>query len=458
MLKPCAHGAAKYGIDPRQWQAHMCGLCLGLRDGSGQLARAATNTDAIVLSVLTEAQAEAPGERRTAGPCALRGMRRASVVAANAPGVQLAATASLLLGAAKIRDHVDDGDAGRLARPPMRRVSGTWSAAARAQADLIGLDIGPLITAIDSQTALEALAGVAPGAERMPAPAPVGLPSAVAPGAAPPALGAPAAGRMSTTAPTGALPADRTATSVRGHADGSGTRPITLDELTAPTQLCAATLFGHTAVLAGRPENVAALEEIGRHVGRIAHLADAIEDRQRDRLRGRFNPLEATGTDMPRAYDLLRESESRIRAAAAEAELDQLPTVRWALLDPLAGLLRQLGRGLGIAVGHACRTSPAARQHSAGELAHRDSPIRLTAPPRRPNRPGPLKAGGLILGVYCTGVACCAEHTNPCSGERKPSWAERYGCDCSGCGDCCDCCSCCGEDGCCGDCGCDCNC
>lgn len=55
VLKPCAHGAAKYGIDPGHWQAHMCGLCLGLRDGHGQLARAATNTDAIVLSVLTEA-------------------------------------------------------------------------------------------------------------------------------------------------------------------------------------------------------------------------------------------------------------------------------------------------------------------------------------------------------------------------------------------------------------------
>ncbi|MGS2807418.1 DUF5685 family protein [Nocardia sp. MW-W600-9] len=225
VLKPCAHGAAKYGIDPGQWQAHMCGLCLGLRDGQGQLARAATNTDAIVLSVLTEAQSGAAGARTTAGPCPLRGMRRASVVVANAPGVQLAATAALLLGAAKIRDHVDDGDAGRLARRPMRRVAGSWSAAAQTQADRIGLDVGPLLTAIDSQSALEALAA-----------------------------------------------------------------PITLDQLTGPTQLCAATLFGHTATLAGRPENVAALSEIGRHLGRIAHLADAIEDLERDRLRGRFNP------------------------------------------------------------------------------------------------------------------------------------------------------------------------
>ncbi|WP_229740326.1 DUF5685 family protein [Nocardia rhizosphaerihabitans] len=392
MLKPCAHGAAKYGIDPGQWQAHMCGLCLGLRDGHGQLARAATNTDAIVLSVLTEAQTGDSGARTTAGPCPLRGMRRASVVAANAPGVQLAATASLLLGAAKIRDHIDDGDAAALARGPMRRVSSTWAARAQEQGAQIGLDVQPMLAAIATQSALE----------------------------------------------------DKAAS----DADSLGT----LDELTGPTQLCAATLFGHTATLAGRPENVVALQEIGRHVGRIAHLADAIEDLERDRARGRFNPLDATGTDMPRAYQLVRESETAIRHAAAEAELDQLPTVRWALLDPLSALLRRLGQGLGLAVGHVCRTSPVAQQHS---------PYQFPSPPgRRPNRPGPLKAGGLILGVYCTGVACCADHTSPCTGEEKEAWAKRCGCDgCGDCGECCgNCCSCGGEDGCCGDCGCDCSC
>ncbi|MET9212482.1 MULTISPECIES: DUF5685 family protein [unclassified Nocardia] len=430
VLKPCAHGAAKYGIDPGHWQAHMCGLCLGLRDGHGQLARAATNTDAIVLSVLTEAQSGDADARTTAGPCPLRGMRRASVVAADAPGVQLAATASLLLGAAKIRDHVDDGDAGRLARRPMGRVAGIWSAAAQAQADRIGLDVGPLFTAIDSQAALEALAA-ANGPGRV-------TEAAVAVRQAAGWVGA----ASSPAKPHGPTMA---------RTDDSSTTPIALDQLTGPTQLCAATLFGHTATLAGRPENVAALQEIGRHVGRIAHLADAIEDLERDRLRGRFNPLEATGTDMPRAYDLLRESESRIRAAAAEAKLDQLPTVRWALLDPLSALLRRMGQGLGLAVGHVCRTSAVAQQHS---------PYQFPTPPgQRPTRrPGPLKAGGLILGVYCTGVACCVDHTSPCTGEQKDAWAKH--CDCGSCCDCGDCCgNCCGEDCGCGDCcSCDCNC
>ncbi|MFE6923655.1 DUF5685 family protein [Nocardia sp. NPDC057663] len=423
VLKPCAHGAAKYGIDPGQWQAHMCGLCLGLRDGHGQLARAATNTDAIVLSVLTEAQTGDFGARTTAGPCPLRGMRRASVVAANAPGVQLAATASLLLGAAKIRDHVDDGDAAALARGPLRRVSSTWAARAQEQAAQIGLDVRPMLAAIATQSALETRAA-GPGLLAEGGPAHSGGIS----------LTAPDAGRLGTQRESG------------------GISLVTLDDLTGPTQFCAATLFGHTAELAGRPENVVALQEIGRHIGRIAHLADAIEDLERDRARGRFNPLDATGTDMPRAYQLVRESETAIRHAAAEAELDQLPTVRWALLDPLSALLRRLGQGLGLAVGHVCRTTPVAQQHS---------PYQFPSPPgRRPNRPGPLKAGGLILGVYCTGMACCVDHTSPCTGEEKEAWAKRCDCgSCCDCGECCgNCCSCCGEDGCCGDCGCDCSC
>ncbi|MEU2126688.1 DUF5685 family protein, partial [Nocardia niwae] len=79
LLTPCTHGAQKYGIDAAEWRAHLCGLCLGLRDGHGQLARATTNKDALVLSMLTEAQSGAAA-RTTAAPCPLRGMRRASVV------------------------------------------------------------------------------------------------------------------------------------------------------------------------------------------------------------------------------------------------------------------------------------------------------------------------------------------------------------------------------------------
>ncbi|SCG13584.1 hypothetical protein GA0115260_129123, partial [Streptomyces sp. MnatMP-M27] len=97
--------------------AHLCGLCLALRGDHGQFARVATNYDGLVISVLVEAQAgRSDGWRRTAGPCPLRGMRTASV--AQGEGARLAATVSLVLASAKVRDHVADGD-GALARRPV---------------------------------------------------------------------------------------------------------------------------------------------------------------------------------------------------------------------------------------------------------------------------------------------------------------------------------------------------
>ncbi len=89
--------------------AHLCGLCLALRGDHGQFARIVTNYDGLLVSVLTEAQAgPAPGSRRTAGPCPLRGMRTAAV--AKGEGARLAAAVSLVLASAKVRDHVADRD------------------------------------------------------------------------------------------------------------------------------------------------------------------------------------------------------------------------------------------------------------------------------------------------------------------------------------------------------------
>ncbi|MBF6425353.1 regulator [Nocardia cyriacigeorgica] len=393
LLKPCAHSAAKYGVDPGQWQAHMCGLCLGLRDGHGQLARSATNTDAIVLSMLTEAQLDGPGERTTAGRCALRGMRRAQVATADSKGIMLASTASLLLGSAKIRDHVDDRDTAALTRRPMTTMSTRWADAARRQARLIGFDVEPLVAALDSQSDRER----------------------------------------------------------RAHL-------LTLDELTEPTQLCVAEFFAHSAVLADRPDNIAPLREAGKHFGHIAHLADAIEDYESDLERGRFNPLAATGTGMPQAYDLLHQSDSHLRAAIAATDLGEQPAVRWMLLDPLHALVRRIGRGAGV-VAHACSVAP---RESAESRHGRRTGTRHRPPTRR--RPGIGEAIPAVLGIYCTGYACCADHTNPCTGERQPAWwKENLGncCDgidcCSNCGSCCgggEGGGCCG--GCCDGCGCDC--
>ncbi|MEV0356348.1 DUF5685 family protein [Nocardia sp. NPDC050697] len=154
VLTPCPHGAVRHGIAPGEWYAQLCGLCLGLRDEHGQLARTATNTDAMALTVLTEAQSGVAPVRTGVGPCALRGMRKAEV--AVSPGVRLASTASLLLGSAKLEDHVRDGDIRRGARRPVAAVSNRWAKRAAAQAGSIGLDIGPMVAAIAEQGRLEA--------------------------------------------------------------------------------------------------------------------------------------------------------------------------------------------------------------------------------------------------------------------------------------------------------------
>ncbi|WP_043700029.1 DUF5685 family protein [Nocardia abscessus] len=413
LLRPCAHGAQKYGIDAAEWQAHLCGLCLGLRDGHGQLARATTNKDALVLSMLTEAQSGSAA-RVTAAPCPLRGMRRASVVTAGSPGVQLATTASLLLAAAKIRDHVDDGDVAGPARRPLAKAAARWGREARAGAARIGLDVDPLVAALDAQVRLEQEAQE---------------------------LVAVAGSRDAVARSAGYVPQPLASSPHWRSAMAPSADP--LDRLTAPTQLCASAFFAHTAVLAERPDNIEALRAAGWQFGRIAHLADAVADYDDDATHGRFNPLAATGTTVPEAYDLLRQSNSRLRAAVAQAGLSRVPTVRWMLLDPLTAVLRRVGGGLGTFAAHTCSASPETEGSPRAEVrAHRRGTGHR--PPTR--RPGIGESLALILGGYCTGYACCADHTQPCTGERKDAWVKN--CDCSDCGGCdCGCCNC-------GDCGC----
>ncbi|MCG1043637.1 hypothetical protein KQH60_14360, partial [Mycetohabitans sp. B8] len=99
---PCRHRLGRELT--AAWRAQLCGLCLALRDDYGQAARIATNYDGLVVSVLVEAQSMTPAARRTAGPCPLRGMRRADV--ATGECARLAAVVSLALAAARVRDHI----------------------------------------------------------------------------------------------------------------------------------------------------------------------------------------------------------------------------------------------------------------------------------------------------------------------------------------------------------------
>ncbi|HEX3956680.1 MAG TPA: DUF5685 family protein [Trebonia sp.] len=250
------------------WQAHLCGMCLSLRDDHGQAARLATNYDGLVISVLAEAQAQSEPQRREAGRCALRRMQKADMAAGDC--ARLAATVSLLLAAAKIRDHADDGD-GALGRPWARgaatALAARWSAASARAGRELGFDVGVLTEAVARQTVIEAAAG--PGTPLL--------------------------------------------------------------AITEPTETATAAAFAYTAVLAGKPANQAPLREAGRLFGRIAHLADAIEDLAADQASGTWNPLLATDTHPAEARRLCDG------LAMAPARLLRKP-----LLRLRRGLLRRL--------------------------------------------------------------------------------------------------------------------
>ena len=152
MIRPCRHtlDAALRA----EWIGHLCGLCLALRDAHGHLARVATNYDGLLISVLVAAQT---GQRtRIAGPCALRGLRSATV--ATGEGARLAAVVSLVLASATLKDHAADGD-GPLARPALARaatrLAGRWARHAAADAAALGLDTAVLLDAVARQPGLE---------------------------------------------------------------------------------------------------------------------------------------------------------------------------------------------------------------------------------------------------------------------------------------------------------------
>ncbi len=265
-LRPCRHH-----LPPdlhARWSEHLCGLCLTLRDEAGQLARTTTHVDALVVSVLAEAQGI--GDRRRAGPCPLRGMRPAPVVIGD--GARLAASTALLLASDAVTDHVADGDGPFARRPVARagtRMATAWSRAGTTTASGVGFD-------------------------------PVDL------------LAVPARQREAESAPG-----------------------ATVAGATAPTEAAVGSALAHTAVLAGRPENVAPLDEAGRLLGRLAHLLDAVADLDDDAAHGRWNPLAATGTSRAAALAGCREAVAGIRAA--------LRRVRF---DPEAGTARRLAHRL----------------------------------------------------------------------------------------------------------------
>ncbi|MBC7272504.1 MAG: hypothetical protein H5T76_28015 [Streptomyces sp.] len=383
IVRPCRHRLGERLS--AEWLAHLCGLCLALRRDHGQLARVVTNYDGLLVSVLTEAQAPRSTDgRRTAGPCPLRGMRTASV--ARGEGARLAAAVSLVLASAKVRDHVADGD-GLLARAPVglaaRRVADGWGRAGARSGSAVGFDTALLVDAVDRQAGVEALAG-------------------------------------------------------------PGTPVLAVTE---PTETATAAAFAHTAVLAGRPGNAEPLAEAGRLFGRLAHLLDAVEDREADASSGAWNPLTATGTPLTEARRLADDAVHGIRLALDEVEFtDGRLTHRLLVHELPASVDRAFGTSATCAHGAPGPYAPPGGPGGPGGP--------LPPEPPRGNRRGLLAGCAVWMGLACTCQMCCGEYSSPWTGERKEGLCQRHGDNCC---DCCDCCNCCGDGcNCCDGCGCDC--
>ncbi|NUU20559.1 MAG: hypothetical protein HOV68_03430 [Streptomycetaceae bacterium] len=419
IIRPCRHRLTE-GLRAA-WMAHLCGLCLALRDDHGHAARVATNFDGLIISVLVEAQSaaeDAEAGRRKAGPCPLRGMRTASV--ARGEGARLAAAVSLVLASAKMRDHVDDRD-GVFARKSVasgaRKVADRWARQGEDTGHDVGFDTAVLTEAVGRQSGIEALAG--PG------------------------------------------------TSVLA--------------VTEPTETATAAAFAHTAVLAGRPGNTEPLAEAGRLFGRLAHLLDAVEDVYEDREQGAWNPLLATETGPDEAYRLCRDAAHGIRLALRDVEFTDQRLVHTLLVHEVDAAVDRTFQHAGFPVksrGSSCSVRRS-EQETLASWPNQAPPGWQPPPPGpgNPFGPGPQQPGGpgwdpnqpggpggpggrppgrrhnplvgclIWVGLCCTCQACCREEfTDPCTGQQRKG--PCHNCDdccdcCDGCGDCCDCCECC---------------
>ncbi|NKQ23948.1 DUF5685 family protein [Streptomyces galbus] len=398
IVRPCRHRLGE-GL-AAQWMAHLCGLCLALRRDHGQFARVVTNYDGLLISVLTEAQAgPAPGARRTAGPCPLRGMRTASV--AQGGGARLAAAVPLVLASAKVRDHVADGD-GLLARGPgalaARRVATSWGRAGERGGSAVGFDTAVLVDAVDRQVGIEALAE-------------------------------------------------------------PGTPLLTVTE---PPETATAAAFAHPAVLAGRPGNAVALAEAGRLFGRLAHLLDAVEDQQSDAAAGAWNPLTATGTSRAEARRLADDALHGIRLALRDAQLTDGRLAHLLLAHELRRSVdRAFGStscGHGPEAAFGPPQGPYAPQGPGAPYdprhPHQGGGHPFGSGPQPPAKRGFWAGCAAAVGLCCTCRLCCAdEFEGPWSGKKREGWCSNCGdCDCS----CCEACACCEACSCCECCACDC--
>jgi hypothetical protein len=193
--------------------------------------------------------------------------------------------------------------------------------------------------------------------------------------------------------------------------------------LVAPTEDAAALAFVHTGVVAGRPDNGDALDDIGRAFGRIVYLLDAVDDHDDDIAHGRFNALAAfpdPGARHREAHRLFTDAHRLLTDAFERLDLvpARAPLARALLVDQVARVGRNVLRGPGPA-----HCSVAAHRGRAAQGA------------------GPVRA---LVGLGAAGVAVASAGPSMAEGgDQNQRWRDRCDCcDCSCC-ECCECCECC---------------
>jgi hypothetical protein len=240
---------------------------------------------------------------------------------------------------------------------------------------------------------------------------------------------------------------------------GPGTPVLTVTE---PTETATAAAFAHTAVLAGRPENAPPLAEAGRLFGRLAHLLDAVEDRDADAASGAWNPLTATGTSLAEARRLADDALHGIRLALRDAHFVDDKLVHVLLVHELRtsvdrafGTVTCAHQGYGAAQPPSYGNPQNPYQGGApgpyGSNPYSGGPYEGGAgapggpggmPPGpgghqgRPPRRGFWAGCAVFVGLCCTCRLCCAkEYEGPWSRKKREGCCRD--CDCPDCG--CDC-------------------
>lgn len=146
--------------DGRQrWSAHYCGVCGALGRHHGQSARLLLNGDAVLLSLLCEAQCGTPFPT-VIHRCAFRGFRPTPVISADTPGARFGAMVSVLMAASKIRDHLADGDSFVRRFPRLfKRLADRWYGSAAKRGRALGFDAAAVDERMREQIKVEGEAG-----------------------------------------------------------------------------------------------------------------------------------------------------------------------------------------------------------------------------------------------------------------------------------------------------------